>query len=102
MVAAEGGGCATGGAVEGSIAGAPGFGEAMEVRDGGARLEGERTCRLDQEEYERVLFDNGVGVVSADRGDAARSGAAVEGGVGGGAAGGRPRVMRVMFSSVLP
>ena len=46
VVAAEGGGCATGGAVEGSVAGAPGFGEAMEVRDGGARLEGERTCSL--------------------------------------------------------
>ena len=52
VVAAEGGGCATGGAVEGSVAGAPGFGEAMEVRDGGACLEGERPCRLDEEEDE--------------------------------------------------
>ena len=65
VVAAEGGGGAAGGAVEGSIAGASRFGEAMEVRDGGARFEGERTCRLDQEEYERILLDDGVCDVSA-------------------------------------
>ena len=86
MVAAEGGGCATGGAVEGSVAGAPGFGEAMEVRDGGARLEGERPCRLDEEEYERILLDDGVGVVTADGGDAAYACDPVEGGVAGCAA----------------
>ena len=49
VVAAEGGGRAAGGPVQGSIACAPGLRKAMEVRDGGARLQGERTCRLDQE-----------------------------------------------------
>ena len=106
MVAAEGGGCATGGAVEGSIAGAPGFGEAMEVRDGGARLEGERSCRLDEEEYERILLDDGVGVtvgvVTADGGDAAVSCDAVEGGSLGVPCAARPRVRRVIDSRVLP
>ena len=60
----------------------------MEVCDGGARFGGERTCRLDQEENEGVLLDDSVGVVAVKGGDAARSGDAVEGGVGGGAAGG--------------
>ena len=72
VVAAEGGGGAAGGAVEGSIAGASRFGEAMEVRDGGARFEGERTCRLDQEGYERILLDDGVGVMPVKGGDAAK------------------------------
>ena len=40
VVAAEGGGGAAGGAIEGPVARTPGFGEAVQVRYGGARLEG--------------------------------------------------------------
>ena len=86
VVAAEGGGGAAGGAILGPVTRTPGFGEAVQVRNGGARLEGERPCRLDEEEDEGVLLDDGVGVVAGDGGDTAVSCDAVEGGVAGRAA----------------
>ena len=56
MVAAEGGSGAAGGAVLGPVARTPRLSEAMEVRDGGACLEGERARRLDEVENVCVKY----------------------------------------------
>ena len=86
VMAAEGGGGAAGGAIEGPVARTPGFGEAVKVRNGGAGFEGERPRRLDEKEDEGVLLDDGVGVMAGDGGNAAVPCDAVEGGIAGRAA----------------